>query len=140
MHPPRPNASASDHPAANYIVDTLLPCLDGSVPEGRPRPARQPLDAAAAMEVIPVAMSLLSAICSLRISIPADLRPPDSRKAVLLSVIDLHKRFPDGLPRLDPIQDMNIQVRQRSTRRIKQSPLPTHAQHLGLKLSAWYSA
>lgn len=39
-----------------------------------------------------------------------DLRGADTRRVVLLSVLDLHRRFPEGLPCLDPITDMDIQV------------------------------
>jgi hypothetical protein len=38
------------------------------------------------MAVVPVALPLLAAISALRISVPADLRPLEARRAVLLSL------------------------------------------------------
>jgi hypothetical protein len=43
-------------------------------------------DKAAEMLVVPVALPLVAAISTLRISVPQDLRPADARRAVLLSL------------------------------------------------------
>ncbi|XP_010174530.1 exosome RNA helicase MTR4-like, partial [Antrostomus carolinensis] len=58
--------------------------------------------------VVPVLVHLLSAISSVRLYIPKDLRPIDNRQSVLKSIQEVQKRFPDGVPLLDPIDDMGI--------------------------------
>ncbi|VFV34095.1 superkiller viralicidic activity [Lynx pardinus] len=61
------------------------------------------------VKVVPVLVHLLSAISSVRLYIPKDLRPVDNRQSVLKSIQEVQKRFPDGVPLLDPIDDMGIQ-------------------------------
>lgn len=41
-----------------------------------------------------------------------DLRSPESLASVHLTLTETEKRFPDGLPLLDPIEDMNVLVSQ----------------------------
>ncbi|KAK2521145.1 Skiv2l2 [Columba guinea] len=60
------------------------------------------------VKVVPVLVHLLSAISSVRLYIPKDLRPIDNRQSVLKSIQEVQKRFPDGVPLLDPIDDMGI--------------------------------
>ncbi|KAJ6669920.1 hypothetical protein lerEdw1_000469 [Lerista edwardsae] len=60
------------------------------------------------VKVVPVLVHLLSAISSVRLYIPKDLRPLDNRQSVLKSIQEVQKRFPDGVPLLDPIDDMGI--------------------------------
>lgn len=52
--------------------------------------------------------TLLSQLSSLRVYYPKDLRPSDNRKAVLKTINEVKKRFPDGPPLLNPIKDMKI--------------------------------
>jgi ATP-dependent RNA helicase DOB1 len=52
---------------------------------------------------------LISALSKLRISVPSDLRPIEARKNILLAVQELEKRFPQGLPKLNPVKDMGIE-------------------------------
>ena len=54
-------------------------------------------------------MHLLSAISSVRLYIPKDLRPLDNRQSVLKSIQEVQKHFPDSVPLLDPIDDMGLQ-------------------------------
>nr|XP_042117829.1 exosome RNA helicase MTR4-like [Peromyscus maniculatus bairdii] len=61
------------------------------------------------LSVVPVLVHLLSAISTVRLYIPKDLRPVDNRQSVLKSIQEVQKRFPDGVPLLDPIDDMGIQ-------------------------------
>lgn len=53
---------------------------------------------------VPVQLSLVSALSKLRISIPADLRPLEARQSILLAVQELGSRFPQGLPKLNPVK------------------------------------
>lgn len=60
------------------------------------------------VEVVPVVHNLVYKISSLRVYYPTDLRPSDNRKSVLKTVAEVKKRFPDGIPLLNPIKDMKI--------------------------------
>lgn len=53
---------------------------------------------------VPVRMPLICAISALRVAAPHDLRPPEARQSVLMAVDELKRRFPDGFPKLDPIE------------------------------------
>ncbi|XP_064452203.1 exosome RNA helicase MTR4 isoform X4 [Mirounga angustirostris] len=93
-----------------YVVEVLLRCskesLKNSATEAA-KPAKP--DEKGEMQVVPVLVHLLSAISSVRLYIPKDLRPVDNRQSVLKSIQEVQKRFPDGVPLLDPIDDMGIQ-------------------------------
>lgn len=60
------------------------------------------------MQVIPVLSHLIQQISAVRLYIPQDLRPLDNRQSVLKSIQEVEKRFPDGVPLIDPIEDMGI--------------------------------
>ncbi len=45
----------------------------------------------------------------MRIYIPKDLRQLENRQSVGKSVKEVIKRFPDGVPLLDPIEDMKVE-------------------------------
>lgn len=92
-----------------YVVEVLLYCnkthkklAAGEVPV----PCKE--EGKGEMQVVPVLSTLLQAISSIRLYLPKDLRPSDARHTVYKSLKEVHKRFPDGLPLLDPIEDMNI--------------------------------
>ena len=53
-------------------------------------------------------LSIVTNVSAVRLYIPRDLTTSDNRKSVLKSVQEVEKRFPDGLPQLDPIEDMGI--------------------------------
>uniref|UniRef100_A0A8C5PAW2 RNA helicase n=1 Tax=Leptobrachium leishanense TaxID=445787 RepID=A0A8C5PAW2_9ANUR len=92
-----------------YIVEVLLNCCKESLKNAATeaaKPARP--DEKGEMQVVPVMLHLLSAISSVRLYIPKDLRPLDNRQSVLKSIQEVQKRFPDGVPLLDPIDDMGI--------------------------------
>lgn len=48
-------------------------------------------------------LPLISALGRLRISVPPDLRPLEARQSILLAVQELGNRFPQGLPKLNPV-------------------------------------
>ncbi|KAG8456619.1 hypothetical protein GDO86_002408 [Hymenochirus boettgeri] len=92
-----------------YVVEVLLSCSKESVKNAATeaaKPARP--DEKGEMQVVPVMLHLLCAISSVRLYIPKDLRPLDNRQSVLKSIQEVQKRFPDGVPLLDPIDDMGI--------------------------------
>ncbi|XP_028658444.1 exosome RNA helicase MTR4 [Erpetoichthys calabaricus] len=92
-----------------YVVEVLLHCSKESVKNAATEAAKpvKPGEKGE-MQVVPVMLHLLSAISSVRLYIPKDLRPFDNRQSVLKSIQEVHKRFPDGVPLLDPIDDMGI--------------------------------
>ncbi|KAI3814768.1 hypothetical protein L1987_14412 [Smallanthus sonchifolius] len=95
---------------SNYIVDTLLHCSIGSSESGsRPRPCPPRSGEKGEMHVVPVQLPLISALSKLRISVPSDLRPMEARQNILLAVQELETRFPQGLPKLNPVKDMGIE-------------------------------
>ncbi|KAL3533211.1 hypothetical protein ACH5RR_006732 [Cinchona calisaya] len=94
----------------SYIVDTLLHCSLGSSENGsRPKPCPPRLGEKGEMHVVPVQLALISTISKIRISIPSDLRPLEARQSTHLAVQELGKRFPQGLPKLNPVKDMGIE-------------------------------
>ncbi|KAK4343922.1 hypothetical protein RND71_037016 [Anisodus tanguticus] len=94
---------------AGYIVDTLLHCSLGSSENGsRPKPCPPCPGEKGEMHVVPVQLPLISSLSKLRISVPSDLRPLEARQSIFLAVQELEKRFPEGLPKLNPVKDMGI--------------------------------
>ncbi|XVE71946.1 hypothetical protein DITRI_Ditri10aG0191600 [Diplodiscus trichospermus] len=95
---------------SGYIVDTLLHCSPGSSENGaRPKPCPPCPGEKGEMHVVPVQLPLISALSKIRISIPPDLRPAEARQSLLLAVQELGTRFPQGLPKLNPVTDMKIE-------------------------------
>lgn len=88
------------------IVDILLHVDDDYEKTSDPRPC--PPNKQGSVEVVPVVHNLISRISSLRVHYPKDLRPPENRRSVLKTISEVKKRFPNGPPLLNPINDMNI--------------------------------
>ncbi|GAB2222920.1 hypothetical protein Droror1_Dr00017051 [Drosera rotundifolia] len=92
-----------------YIVDTLLHCSPGSSENGsRPRPCLPRPGERGEMHVVPVQLSLISALSKLTLKVPPDLRPLEARQSMLIAVQDMEKRFDKGIPKLNPVKDMEI--------------------------------
>ncbi|KAE9401078.1 hypothetical protein BT96DRAFT_956641 [Gymnopus androsaceus JB14] len=52
---------------------------------------------------------IISAVpCRLRIYLPNDLRPEQNQETVSKSILEVKRRFPDGIPLLDPAKEMKI--------------------------------
>lgn len=58
--------------------------------------------------VLSVLLSTLDGISHLRIHLPKDLRSIGQRETVWKSVLEVQRRTPDGIPLLDPIENMGI--------------------------------
>nr|XP_002131169.1 exosome RNA helicase MTR4 [Ciona intestinalis] len=98
-----------DEPQPEYVVDVLLNCdKEGlhSVAVRLPRPAKDSLKSE--MAVVPIMLPLIKALSSVRLFLPKDLRPLDNRQSLLRALEEVKKRFPDGIPLLDPVEDMSI--------------------------------
>ncbi|KAF4082600.1 hypothetical protein AMELA_G00153520 [Ameiurus melas] len=92
-----------------YVVEVLLHCSKESLKNSATEAAKpaEPGEKGE-MQVVPVMLNLLTSISSVRLYIPKDLRPYDNRQSMHKSIQEVQKRFPDGLPLLDPIDDMGI--------------------------------
>jgi ATP-dependent RNA helicase DOB1 len=103
-------------PHEQYIVDVLLNCAVGgavsqdrtsitSTPGGvQPCPPGEkgmPL-------VVPVLLSTIEGISHIRIFLPKDLRQDSARETAWKSVLEVQRRFPDGIMLLDPIDNLGI--------------------------------
>lgn len=59
-------------------------------------------------QVVPVLLPHITKLSSVRVYLPKDLRPMENRRVVRTAIDEIKKRFPDGLPLLNPIKDMHI--------------------------------
>ncbi|XP_056322948.1 exosome RNA helicase MTR4 [Danio aesculapii] len=92
-----------------FVVEVLVHCSKDSVKNAATESARPAGPAEKGeMQVVPVILHLITSISSVRLYIPKDLRPYDNRQSMLKSIQEVQKRFPDGIPLLDPIDDMGI--------------------------------
>lgn len=91
---------------SNVSIDVLLHLDEESFAKSVSKPCSP--NKKSIVEVVPVVHKFISKISSLRIAYPQDLRPKDNRQAVLKTISEVQKRFPNGLPLLNPITDMNI--------------------------------
>ncbi|RKP09548.1 rRNA-processing arch domain-containing protein [Thamnocephalis sphaerospora] len=104
-----------DPPASQaYIVDTALLCAPGgTASDGLGRGGSSSIrpvgeDGKAELQIVPVALGALDGLSSIRINLKKDLRSKEDRDMVRKSIREVQKRFPDGVPPLDPIEHMNI--------------------------------
>jgi len=134
--------SISDEPL--YVVEVLLYCSKTSkkLAAGEvPVPCKT--DEKGEMQVVPVLTTLLQSVSSIRLYLPKDLRPADARHTVYKSIQEVRKRFPDGVPSLDPIEDMNIKddSLKKVVRKIEalENRLYTHPLHKDEQLESVYN-
>jgi len=101
-------------PQQSYIIDILLNVspdaavtmkFDRELPAGVRPPAE---GEEGKMEVVPVLLSCLEGISPVRIFLPKDMKSQDQRNTARKNIREVKKRFPDGIPVLDPIENMNI--------------------------------
>lgn len=74
------------------------------------RPATSLEDPHAELVVVPVALGMVVEMSTVRVTVPEDLRPSETRRSVLLTLRRVLKRYDGGmLPRIDPVLDMGIE-------------------------------
>lgn len=88
----------SDEPANGYKQIEALP------PGIRPARAGEKTK----VEVLPVLLTTIQKMSSIRIFMPADLTTRAGKDTVMKALSEVQKRFPDGIPVLDPIEDLKI--------------------------------
>ncbi|KAL4426270.1 hypothetical protein ABPG77_009885, partial [Micractinium sp. CCAP 211/92] len=97
---------------AQYLVDVLCNCSAASLRHqgaNKRRAVPVPPGAKGSPAVVPVALNELAAFSSLRIYIPQDLRTQEARERCCRSLQEVERRFPKGVPLLDPEEDMKIE-------------------------------
>ncbi len=103
-------------PQESYFVDVAL-FVSGESPEIAPGypPGEMPKGIVpkssgeqARIEIVPCLLTCMVAIGQLRIYMPDDIRGKKGRDAVGKALLEVQKRFPDGVPILDPIENMEI--------------------------------
>ncbi|KAJ8689869.1 ATP-dependent RNA helicase mtr4 [Pleurotus ostreatus] len=113
----RPMPKAEEVPPhEQYVVDVLLNCAQGGVASkdrseltatpGGVQPC--PLGEKGTPLIVPVLLATIEAISHLRIYLPNDLRQEQARETVWKSILEVHRRFPDGIALLDPVENMGI--------------------------------
>jgi ATP-dependent RNA helicase DOB1 len=101
-------------PQESWIVQVALVCSDEpangfknieALPPGicPARPGEK-----TKVEVLPVLLTTIQKMSSIRIFMPGDLKIKSGRETVKKALGEVQKRFPDGVPVLDPIDDLKI--------------------------------
>lgn len=101
-------------PQESWVIDTLLLVADASssatrthqnVPSGvrPPGPGER-----GQMQVVPCMLTCIDSIGHVRVFLPKDLRSAEERNSVKKALEEVKRRFPDGMPVLDPIENMKI--------------------------------
>ena len=103
-------------PHEQYIIDVLLNCAVGGIAsKDRNNVSSTPGGVQPCLPgekgvplVVPILLSTVEGISHIRIFLPKDLRPEPARETAWKSVLEVQRRFPDGIMLLDPIDNMNI--------------------------------
>ncbi|KAJ1929260.1 ATP-dependent RNA helicase mtr4 [Tieghemiomyces parasiticus] len=120
--PPRTAANRTDATAAPeneaelYVVDVVLNCRTGSkVEAGADQSGTASVEPYSSLDegtatalTVPALLSTITKLSSVRLHLPRDLNAPGARRKLMAQVAEVQRRFPDGLPQLDPIENMNI--------------------------------
>lgn len=110
-------SSTEEHPAQqSYVIDVLLrvsqdaaAAMKSDTAASLPAGVRPPGEGEQGrMEVVPVLLSCLEGIAPVRIFLPKDMKSQDQRNTAGKHMEEVKNRFPDGIPVLDPIENMNI--------------------------------
>ncbi|KAK3252649.1 hypothetical protein CYMTET_38064 [Cymbomonas tetramitiformis] len=92
-----------------YVVDVLAQCLVEEMPGGRAKSS--PLahgEMGGEARIIPLPLDRVDVLSSVRVHMSKDLRNADNRGAVVKALREVERRFPAGVPELDPRSDMKL--------------------------------
>ncbi|KAJ3323503.1 ATP-dependent RNA helicase mtr4 [Boothiomyces sp. JEL0866] len=95
-----------DTETLKYVVDILLYCGRGSTDNSDVKPC--PDDEDGDMIVVGCTLDSISAISSVRINVPSEIKSRDSRHNLYKTVKEVKRRFKNEIPLLDPVKDMRI--------------------------------
>lgn len=104
-------------PHEQYIIDVLLNVTQGATLAKDSRTAVtatpagvQPcaLGQKGVPVVVPVLLSTIDGISHLRLFMPKDIRQEQARETLWKSVVEVQRRFKDGVVLLDPVENMGI--------------------------------
>ena len=123
---------ASEAPGPEHTVDVLLPCVDrhfddtksndevkeedvsniGLLWRGTALHCRavtsEDDDKLVTNRVFTITLDDIHDLSAVRLFIPNDIHPEAARKNVAKSVSEVKRRFPEGVPLLDPVKDLNV--------------------------------
>ncbi|KAK4133175.1 antiviral helicase [Trichocladium antarcticum] len=105
-------------PQESYFIDVLLKIssrsvevsseskTDAAVPEGvLPLIQGEP----GSWEIVPCLLSCMKTLSQARIFVPKNVSSRENRETVGKSLDEVRRRFPDGIPVMDPLENMGIQ-------------------------------
>ncbi|EED91597.1 helicase, partial [Thalassiosira pseudonana CCMP1335] len=92
-----------------HSIDVLLPCVDRTARHCRPESTKDPPNIVS-MREFTVGLDTIDRISAVRLFVPQDTKPQEARKNISNSLKEVQRRFPDGLPLLDPVKDLKINV------------------------------
>ncbi|EMT64718.1 rRNA-processing arch domain-containing protein [Fusarium oxysporum II5] len=106
-------------PQESYVIDVLLPISRSSADfyptqpvEDTPMPVGlKPFgdDDDIKFAIVPCLLTCIKAISQIRLFLPKeDLKSESEKETLTKSLMEVKRRFPDGLPVLDPIENMEI--------------------------------
>ena len=107
-------------PQESYFIDVFLRLDPSCSPFGPANPTTampegaRPSDASrdSIFEAVPCMLTCIKALSQIRVFMPREVKNRSDvdavRKTLLKSLKEVERRFPDGLPILDPIENMNI--------------------------------
>ncbi|CCH61671.1 hypothetical protein TBLA_0F01280 [Henningerozyma blattae CBS 6284] len=111
-----PTAGYSDH--ESYIVNVVVNTMYGDSPINliKPHNPDLPIGIRPALPnekkicaIIPITLESISQVGSLRLYMPKDIRASGQKEVVGKSLVEVKRRFPDGIPKIDPIKNMKIE-------------------------------
>lgn len=111
-----PSAVYTDHDS--YIVNVVVSSMyvdapvnlvkqfNPALPEGI-RPVSEGEKSITA--IIPITLESISGVGNLRLFMPKDIRAGGQKETVTKSLEEVKRRFPDGIPLIDPVKNMKIE-------------------------------
>ncbi|KAL8562296.1 hypothetical protein ACOMHN_037252 [Nucella lapillus] len=136
-------SGASEETGPLYVVEALLHMSRDSTRSRTTSNLKPcPRGEKGEMQVVPIMTKLIQSLSAIRLYIPNDLRSPEHRLSVLKSLQEVEKRFPDGVPQLDPMEDMGIKEKglHEVVKKVEafEHRLHTHALHKDPRLEELY--
>jgi ATP-dependent RNA helicase DOB1 len=88
-----------------YAVDVLLPLAPNSKPSNA---VPCPKGVEGNLSIVPVTLDSFHELSAIRVFLPKDIKTVESKKLVNKMISEVKRRFPEGIPLLDPVEDLGI--------------------------------